>query len=135
MTGACLCKAVTFTADGAAPKFSACHCGMCRRWNGGAPYFAVGVASVAFTGGEHITRYESSSWAERGFCSRCGTHLFYFLKPVHRYIMAMGCFDDTSQFTMSREMFIDRKPDGYALVGDHERWTEAETFERLAPPK
>jgi hypothetical protein len=133
MTGACLCKAVTFTADGVASQFSACHCGMCRRWNGGAPYFAVAVASVAFATSEHIGRYESSPWAERGFCTRCGTHLFYFLRPAQRYLMAMGCFDDPSQLTMSREIFIDRKPDGYALSGDHERWTEAETFERLAP--
>jgi hypothetical protein len=133
MTGACLCKAVTFAATDVSPKFSACHCGMCRRWNGGAPYFAVGVQTVAFDGAEHIARYDSSQWAERGFCTRCGTHLFYFLKPVQRYLISMGCFDDTSPFTISREIFIDRKPEGYALVGDHERWTEAETFARLAP--
>jgi hypothetical protein len=133
MTGACLCKAVTFTADGVDSKFSACHCGMCRRWNGGAPYFAVAVASVTFTGGDEIARYDSSQWAERGFCKRCGTHLFYFLRPMQRYLMSMGSFDDTAQFTMSREIFVDRKPDGYELSGDHERWTEAETFQRLAP--
>jgi hypothetical protein len=133
MTGACLCKAVTFTADGVDSKFSACHCGMCRRWNGGAPYFAVAVAGVTFTGDENISRYESSQWAERGFCKRCGTHLFYFLRPMQRYLMSMGSFDNTAQFTMSREIFVDRKPDGYELSGDHERWTEAETFQRLAP--
>jgi len=133
MTGACLCKAVTFTADGVDSKFSACHCGMCRRWNGGAPYFAVAVSTVTFTGDDNIARYDSSQWAERGFCKRCGTHLFYFLRPMQRYLMSMGSFDTTAQFTMSREIFIDRKPDGYELSGDHERWTEAETFQRLAP--
>src|SRR5512139_539426 len=133
MTGACLCKAVTFTANDVSPKFSACHCGMCRRWNGGAPYFAVAVAAVTFTGSEHIARYDSSAWAERGFCTRCGTHLFYLLKPAQRYLMSMGTFDDTTQFTMSREIFVDRKPAGYSLAGEHERWTEAQTFERLAP--
>jgi len=33
----------------------------------------------------------------------------------------------------AREIFIDRKPPGYAFAGDHERWTEAERFERLTP--
>ena len=33
-----------------------------------------------------------------------------------------------------REIFIDNKPASYALVGAHERWTEAETFARLTPP-
>src|SRR5690348_7039322 len=108
MTGACLCKAVTFTAEGVDSKFSACHCGMCRRWNGGAPYFAVAVSKVTFTGDDNIGRYDSSQWAERGFCKRCGTHLFYFLRPMQRYLMSMGSFDDTAQFTMSREIFIDR---------------------------
>ena len=135
MKGGCLCKAVTFEAEGVAPQFSACHCGMCRRWNGGAPYFAVPVEVIAFAGDAQITRYESSPWAERGFCARCGTHLFYFLRPVQRYMMALGCFDDASQLTLSREIFIDRKPDSYALAGEHERWTEAETVRRFAPPQ
>lgn len=134
MTGACLCKSVTFTAEGVSPTFSACHCTMCRRW-GGAPYFSVSVTSVTFTGEEHITRYTSSDWAERAFCSKCGTHLFYFLKPLQLHAMSMGIFDDPSPFTLSREIFIDRKPASYDLQGDHERWTEAETFARLAPPK
>jgi hypothetical protein len=124
---------VTFAATGVASEFSACHCGMCRRWNGGAPYFAVAVESVTFSGTEHIARYDSSRWAERGFCTRCGTHLFYFLRPAQAYMMAMGCFDGDPQFTMSREIFVDRKPDGYTLAGEHERWTETETFQRLAP--
>jgi len=131
MTGACLCKAVTFVADGVSPKFSACHCGMCRRWNGGAPYFAVAATSVAFTGEEHIARYDSSDWAQRGFCKQCGTHLFYALKQPQRYLLSMGCFDD-DEFTISREIFIDRKPGSYSLVGDHDRWTETETFQRLS---
>jgi hypothetical protein len=106
---------------------------MCQRWNGGAPYFAVSVQAITFTGGDHITRYESSNWAERGFCARCGTHLFYFLRPVQRYMMSMGCFDETAELTMSREIFVDRKHPGYSFEGDHERWTEAETLQRLAP--
>jgi hypothetical protein len=36
-------------------------------------------------------------------------------------------------FAMSLEIFVDCKPAGYAFAGDHERWTEAETFARLAP--
>src|SRR3954471_21793619 len=123
MTGGCLCKAVSFTAEGVSPKYSACHCGMCRQWGGG-PYFGVPVASVTFAGEEHIGRYVSSEWAERGFCTKCGTHLFYFLRPASRYMLSMGVFDDASSLSLSREIFIDRKPASYALEGDHERWTE-----------
>jgi hypothetical protein len=48
--------------------------------------------------------------------------------------MSLGAFDDPTPFRLSLEIFIDRKPDSYALAGDHPRWTEAETFAKLAPP-
>jgi len=38
-----------------------------------------------------------------------------------------------SPFQLVREIFIDQKPSGYAFAGNPERWTEAETFQRLTP--
>ncbi len=107
---------------------------MCRRWGGGGPFLAVPAKTVTFQGEEHIKRFDSSDWASRGFCDRCGTSLFYFLKPMSAHVMSLGAFDDPSPFELSREIFIDRKPACYALAGEHERWTEAETFARLKPP-
>jgi len=133
MTGRCLCGAVTFTAEGVEIDHSACHCGMCRRWAGGSPFFSVRTKSVTFTGAEHITRFDSSEWAQRGFCSRCGTALFWYLKPKNAYAMSVGAFDDPSPFQVAIEIFIDRKPPGYELAGEHPRLTEAETFAKLRP--
>ena len=48
-SGQCLCGAVTFTAKGVESHVHACHCSMCRRWNGGSG-MAVAVKSVVFTG-------------------------------------------------------------------------------------
>ena len=42
---------------------------------------------------------------------------------------------DSQGFKLIREIFIDRKPEGYAFAGDHPRWTAEETFKRLAPPE
>lgn len=133
-SGGCLCGAVRFEATDVSKQFSACHCSMCRRWGGGGPFLAVPTKAVTFQGEEHIKRFDSSDWAARGFCDRCGTSLFYFLKPMNAHMMSLGAFDDPSSFELSREIFIDRKPACYALAGDHERWTEAETFARLKPP-
>jgi hypothetical protein len=96
--------------------------------------FAAAATDVVFEGAEQIGRYASSEWAERGFCKVCGSALFYFLKPAGMYMMSVGAFDDPSSFRLAREIFIDRKPDGYAFAGEHPRWTEAETFARLSPP-
>lgn len=126
-TGRCLCGAVSFSAEIEKTEHGACHCGMCRRWCGGPPLFNTPAKSVTFEGEDHITRYPSSSWAERGFCKQCGTLLFYFYKPMQGYSMAVGALDDAAAFRLTSEIFIDNKPDGYALAGDHPRWTEAET--------
>ena len=41
---------------------------------------AMGTAAVDFTGASNIARYDSSEWAQRGFCRNCGSNLFYQLK-------------------------------------------------------
>jgi hypothetical protein len=125
---------VRFTAETVEAHHHACHCGMCRRWSGG-PYLAALSEGVVFEGAEHLARYASSKWAERGFCRTCGSTLFYFLVPANQYMMSVGAFDDQSPFHLVRELFIDLKPEGYAFAGDHPRWTAEETFARLAPPE
>jgi hypothetical protein len=133
MTGKCLCGAVKFVAEIPDTKFGACHCGMCRKWSGGAAFFGVPAASVTFEGEQHIARYDSSAWGQRCFCKQCGTSLCFYVKPAQRYLMSIGAFDEAQAFTLGREIFIDRKPDGYAFVGNHPRMTEAEFLASLAP--
>lgn len=124
-TGKCLCGAVTFTADDVETHVHGCHCSMCRSWSGG-PLLAASVGSIEFQGGEHISRYDSSAWAERGFCARCGSNLFYRLKEADRHIVCIGAFDDQSPFELVGEIYIDEKPPGYAFAGDHPRQTGEE---------
>jgi hypothetical protein len=134
MTGRCLCGAVTFEADDVDTAVHACHCTMCRRWSGG-PGLAAGVGRVRFGGTEHIGRFDSSAWAERGFCTRCGTSLFYHLKARDQYILWLGTFDDLSPFRLTGEIYVDEKPDCYALAGSHPRLTGAEFLASLEAPK
>ena len=42
----------------------------------GGPSLSVDCGSdVVYEGKEHIVIYDSSAWAERGFCKKCGGHL------------------------------------------------------------
>ena len=127
VTGGCLCGAVRFEAKGVNPHYHACHCGMCRRWGGG-PFPGVDVGSVRFTGEDSLARYDSSDWAVRGFCRRCGTSLFYYFKPDDRYVLCAGSFDNQSTFELTGEIFIDHKPPGYAFAGERSTMTEAEVL-------
>src|SRR3954464_3362225 len=77
ITGHCLCGAVTVTVAGEHdPRVGACHCRMCQRWSGGLfVCFAAEASAVTVTG--EVARYRSSSFAERAFCPRCGSHLWF----------------------------------------------------------
>src|SRR5690349_4534517 len=129
-TGKCLCGAVNFTAD-IRPKISACHCGMCRKWTGGV-LLTTFAKDIHFTGEDAITIFKSSDWAERGFCSRCGSSLFYRVTAKGPYegvtVLAVGALDDANGLSFDEELCIDRKPDSYAFAGEHKYKTEAEMF-------
>ena len=129
-SGSCLCGAIGFEAEGAEQHIHSCHCSMCRNWSGG-PMLAASVDSVRFTGEDLLGRFDSSAWAERGFCTKCGSNLFYRLKEPDQYIMCMGAFDDESIFELAGEIYIDEKPPGYDFAGDHPRQTGEEFMASL----
>lgn len=123
-TGRCMCGAVTYTAT-LEGRLTACHCSMCRRWASG-PYLAAGPAEVKFTGEDNITVFTSSTWAERGFCNKCGSSLFYRItagKYAGLTNVSFGTLDDPSGFRMVREWYCDSKPEAYAFTGERERLT------------
>ncbi|OWU86738.1 hypothetical protein ATO6_02795 [Oceanicola sp. 22II-s10i] len=129
-TGGCMCGAVRFTASDVPAQFGICHCEMCRRWSGSATLsVSLPEASVEWTGAAHIRALQSSEDAERTWCDRCGSGLYY--RPVEgpaRLVLSLGLFDDPSGFALRDEIFIDCKPDSYAFVGDHPRRTRADVM-------
>ena len=95
---------------------------------------AVSAGQVSFEGEEKLSRYPSSKWAERGFCSRCGSSLFYYLKSPATYMLSVGSFDDQEPFRLVSEIYIDHKPVGFAFEGDLPAMTEAEVIAKFFPP-
>lgn len=132
-TGQCVCGAIRFTAEEVESHFHSCHCSTCRRWGGG-PGMAARVGSVNFEGEDQIGIYQSSDWAERGFCKQCGSNLFYRLKEPASYMMWIGTFDDQTPFQLAGEIYIDAKPDSYNFAGEHPRQTEAEFLASIGMP-
>lgn len=129
--GQCLCGAVRFTVDSVDPEFYACHCNMCLRWCGG-PFLSVASTGMKFEDTEHLAVFDSSEWAERGFCRVCGTSIFYHVKELDEYDINTGTFGDASSFKMIGEIFVDQKPATYEFAGDHPRLTGAEAIERFS---
>ncbi len=129
--GHCLCGAVTVRATPQRRHVEACHCTMCRRWSGIA---FVGVqcgSDVEFAGAEHVVRYRSSDWAERGFCGRCGSSLFFNYLPNGNYGFLAGIFPDDALLPLKEEIFIDQKPAYYAFDADSEKLTGPEVMAKF----
>ena len=101
---------------------------MCRRWSGG-PLFAVDCgAEVTIEGEDKISVFDSSEWADRGFCSQCGTHLFYRLKQSGQLMIPAGLFDDDSGLAFEHQVFVDEKPAYYSFANQTHDMTGAEVF-------
>lgn len=129
-TGKCLCGSVELNIElsSSETEVAACHCSMCRNWLGG-PMLAVDSGVLKSISGEaSITRYQSSEWAERGFCNKCGTSLFYYLKPADQYHFPVGLLSGDLQFKLSHQIFIDEKPHYYSFSNETENMTGAEVF-------
>ncbi|WP_435101778.1 GFA family protein [Arhodomonas sp. AD133] len=132
--GHCLCGAVAIEAAAVDNDMGACHCSMCRKWVGG-PLLAVECGrDVRIDGDANVSVFPSSDWAERGFCSRCGTHLFYRLKESGEYMIPPGLFDDGDDWVFKHQIFIDEKPPYYAFANETRDLTAAEVFAQYAPP-
>ena len=134
MQGTCLCGAVSVTAADHL-SMTACHCAMCQRWGGG-PLLSLHCGSeVSIAGLANVTVFQSSDWAERGFCAKCGTHLYYRLRAANEYIVPAGLFQDGTQFRFEEQIFVDKKPSYYEFANATARLTEAEVFAKYAPPQ
>lgn len=89
-------------------------------------------SDVAIEGGAAVATYASSDWAERSFCSRCGTHLFYRLKSQGTHYVPVGLLEGVDDLRFHMQIFVDRKPPNYAFANETARMTEAEVFAKFA---
>jgi hypothetical protein len=133
-SGGCLCRAVRFTAAPHNAEVGICHCGMCRKWTAG-PFAAKECGdSVRIEDESNLVFYRSSEWAERGFCRRCGTSLFYRLVGRRFVAVSAEAFDDTTDFVLTSQIFIDEKPSCYSFANQTKNMTGAEVFAAFAAP-
>jgi hypothetical protein len=115
--GSCLCGAVGFVVRQGLEAPVACHCVQCRKQSG--HHFAstnVPRAALDVSGPEHLTWHQSSAKVRRGFCSKCGSWLFWD-PPAHDWIsVAMGAFDGVTSTRLERHIFVAEKGDYYDIA-------------------
>jgi hypothetical protein len=127
--GSCLCGAVSFEVDGELKPPDACHCTMCRKHSGHV-FASTDVPRAALTvhGEDAIAWYRSSEKVRRGFCSTCGSSLFFDPPPERDWIgIAMGAFDKPTNTKLAVHIFVADKGDYYEIADDvpqHQTWPQ-----------
>lgn len=132
IAGQCLCGAVTVTARVDNPRVRACHCDMCRQHNSG-PFFSLETLAGSVSVEGPAILFKSSDWGGRGFCSTCGSTLWYEMTEDGVRNLSAGLFPDAGGGTLAVEYFVDKCPQGYSLSGEHTKMTTRETLEMFAP--
>lgn len=131
-TGKCLCGAVHYTVTPSkANHVHVCHCNICQTWHGG-PGLAMQVKpDWDIKGEENLSWYRSSGWAQRAFCSICGTSLFFKTDSGDYYGVATGSFDQKGGLEIDTHIFVDKKPEYYDFADKAPRLTEEEFLKMI----
>lgn len=122
--GHCVCGAIEIVIKEYGNFVYTCHCDTCRRLNSG-PVLSVDAGpkeNVIFSQGEEkITKYQDEE-VERGFCSVCGSTLFWYNPAKNHYCMNAELFDvvvENAVFDL--ELFYDMKPKYYSFAGERKK--------------
>jgi hypothetical protein len=114
--GSCLCKAVGFEVTGLLAAPTACHCTQCRKHSG---HFEAGTdvprAAVTIHGSDSITWFRTEN-VRRGFCSICGSSLFFDADGKDWIGIAMGAFDAPTGIKLKMHIFLADKGDYYEIA-------------------
>lgn len=121
VTGGCLCGQVRLVATGQPYRVGLCHCLDCRKHHG-----ALFHASAIFPQAAVVITGETSDYAGRNFCPRCGSSVFG--RSGDEVEVNLGSLDAPNQFmptyelwTLRREAWLPR----FALAHHYARDREA----------
>jgi hypothetical protein len=118
-TGRCLCGAVRYEVDGQLRDVELCHCVECRRWHGhvcamtSAPREQLRL--VEDRGLHWIDSPESDAHARRGFCSECGSSLFWDAPDRDTISISAGTLDPPTGLRTTIQIYTHQASDYYEL--------------------
>ncbi|MBC8364428.1 MAG: GFA family protein [Actinobacteria bacterium] len=126
--GRCACGGVRYRIDGPVREVMDCHCEPCRRITGhhmAATSAAVG--DVVFDADASLSWYAGTPTTEYGFCSTCGSTLFWRAgDKADRLSIAAGSLDGPTGLSTVLILFGDEAADYHrldpgieTLPGDH----------------
>lgn len=123
--GHCLCGKVHITVSGSLRDIIQCHCDQCRCWHGHAPAYTKAYWKDITLSGWDQTWYRSSNTARRGFCSTCGTSLFWERVGADVVSIPAGIFQAPISPRQKSHIFVAFKGDYYDIADNLPQLREA----------
>jgi hypothetical protein len=114
-TGSCLCGGVKYRIAGALRPVIACHCTQCRKASGHYVAATQCEAKDMTLDAETLIWFKSSDTAERGFCGRCGSNLFWRRFGNDHVSVWAGTIDGDTGLRMEAQLHTESKGDYYDL--------------------
>ena len=110
-----MCGSVRYQALGDLRPICLCHCTMCRKASGHyTAATAVPTENLTITG-DTLQWYRSSDYAERGFCSECGSSLFFRPFGKKKTSIFVGSIDGDTGLQTDSQIWAEDKGDYYEL--------------------
>ncbi|TCL70209.1 GFA family protein [Rhizobium sp. BK251] len=130
-SGGCQCGAVRYRAKGELAYPHICYCRMCQKASGNyfMPFAGVARQDFEITRGEP-SWFQSSDMVRRGFCSACGTPLFYNIPEADFINVTLGSLDNPSVLLPVAQSNLDSKMPWFHLLDGLDHEPAASTVER-----
>ena len=127
-TGGCLCGAVRYEVEGEIAPIQLCHCGQCRKAQGG-PFAANAPVSAAgfrlLRGAEALKEYRASPGKRRVFCGACGGPIFSQRDETPETLrLRVGALDDTTGLTIGFHIQAASKAAWWPIDDDRPRFPD-----------
>ncbi len=133
MTGGCLCGAVRYEATELPSRVPYCHCRMCQRWSGSAMVVTARFPREAVTFSQGQPKiYKSSDYAERGFCTNCGTPIVFRIVGLDTIYISVGTLDHPEDAPPTHHTCIESKIPWLHIDDDLPRRSNEETKAAIA---
>ncbi len=112
-----MCGAVAYRVDEPLRDVLACHCTQCRKSSGNfVTATACAKSDLNIAGEAALSWFESSPGVRRGFCSICGSQLFWDVADRNTMSIFAGTLDGESGLRLTGHIFCEAKGDYYEIT-------------------
>jgi hypothetical protein len=120
VSGGCLCGAVRYEINDKLRGIVNCHCSKCRKFHGNyGAYTSIKYTSLTLMEQRGLKWYQSitdeTPNVYRGFCTECGSSLFWHPRDQERIAVAAGSLDDPIKLETIGHVWISQLGDYYKI--------------------